>query len=147
VSVQAKCKTALHSIEVEDTLVATLEFTNGALGVLEATTSVYPGYPRRLELSGSEGTLIIEGDSLFAADLRKSRADLIVGSAAGPDLRESSPVVSDIRGHQSVLADFLEAIRTNSTPRCDGREGRRSVSLVENIYEACRTGKEVRSKR
>ena len=147
VSVQAKCKTALHSIEVEDTLVATLEFANGALGVLEATTSVYPGYPRRLELSGSEGTLIIEGDSLFAADLRNPRTDLLVEETGGPDRRESSPVVSDIRGHQSVLADFLEAIRTNSTPRCDGREGRRSVALVENIYEACRTGKEVHSKR
>ena len=147
VSVQAKCKTALHSIEVEDTLVATLEFANGALGVLEATTSVYPGYPRRLELSGSEGTLIIEGDSLFAADLRNPRADLLVEEPGGADRRESSPVVSDIRGHQSVLADFLEAIRTNSTPRCDGREGRRSVALVENIYAACRTEKEVRSKR
>lgn len=146
-NVQARCKTALHAIEVEDTLVATLEFANGALGVLEATTSVYPGYPRRLELSGSEGTLIIEGDSLLAADLRNPRADLLVEEPGGPDRRESSPVVSDIRGHQSVLADFLEAIRTNSTPRCDGREGRRSVALVENIYEACRTGKDVRSKR
>ena len=146
VSVQAKCKTALHSVEVEDTLVATLEFVNGALGVLEATTSVYPGYPRRLELSGSEGTLIIEGDSLFAADLRNPLTDLLVEETGGPDRRESSPVVSDIRGHQSVLADFLEAIRTNSTPRCDGREGRRSVALVEIIYEACRTGKEVHSR-
>ncbi len=147
VSVQAKCKTALHSIEVEDTVVATLEFANGALGVLEATTSVYPGYPRRLELSGFEGTLIIEGDNLLAANLRNPRADLFVEETRGPDRRESSPVVSDIRGHQSVLEDFLEAIRVNSTPRCDGREGRRSVALVESIYEACRTGKEVRSKR
>ena len=83
VSVQAKCKTALHSIEVEDTVVAILEFANGALGVLEATTSVYPGYPRRLELSGSEGTLIIEGDSLLAADLRNPRADLLLRKPKG----------------------------------------------------------------
>ena len=122
-SVQAKCRTALHSIEVEDTLVAILEFANGALGTLEATTSVYPGYPRRLDFSGSEGTLIIEQDCLLAADLRNPRADLMAGETAPADLRESSPVINDFRGHQSVLEDFLEAIRTNRTPRCDGREG------------------------
>src|SRR5216683_3266302 len=68
VSVQAFSKTALHTIEVEDTLIALLQFANGALGVLQATTSVYPGYPRRLELTGSQGTLIIEQDRLLAAD-------------------------------------------------------------------------------
>jgi UDP-N-acetyl-2-amino-2-deoxyglucuronate dehydrogenase len=141
--VQASCKTALHAIEVEDTVVALLEFRNGALGTLEATTSVYPGYPRRLELSGSEGTLIIEQDRLLAADLRNPPADLLRSSEADKNASASSPVVSDFRGHQSVLEDFLKAIETNTTPRCDGREGRRSVALVENIYEACRTGKKV----
>src|SRR5881296_1125803 len=69
--VQSKAITALHKIEVEDTLVATLEFSNGAIGTLEATTSVYPGYPRRLELTGSEGTIIVEDDRIIAADLRR----------------------------------------------------------------------------
>src|SRR5580704_16560749 len=69
VSVQASSKAALHAIEVEDTLIALLEFASGALGVLQATTSVYPGYPRRLELTGSEGTAILEQDRLIAADL------------------------------------------------------------------------------
>jgi predicted dehydrogenase len=142
-SVQAECKTALHSIEVEDTLVALLEFTNGALGSLQVTTSVYPGYPRRLELSGSEGTLIIEQDRLLAAGLRNPPADLLQSGEADKNLSASSPVVSDFRGHQSVLQDFLHAIETNTVPRCDGREGRRSVALVENIYEACRTGRKV----
>src|SRR5205823_6637328 len=68
--VQSKAITALHKIEVEDTLVATLEFSNGAVGTLEATTSVYPGYPRRLEVTGSEGTIIVEHDRIVAADLR-----------------------------------------------------------------------------
>ncbi len=142
-SVQASCKTALHPIEVEDTLVALLEFRNGALGTLQATTSVFPGYPRRLELSGSEGTLIIEQDRLLAADLRNPPADLLRSSQADKNASASSPVVSDFRGHQSVLEDFLKAIETNTVPRCDGREGRRSVALVEDIYEACRTGKKV----
>ena len=61
---QSRTIIALHRIEVEDTVVATIEFSNGAVGTLEATTSVYPGYPRRLELTGSEGTIIVEDDRI-----------------------------------------------------------------------------------
>lgn len=144
VSVQAKSKALLHAIEAEDTLVAHLEFANGALGVLQATTSAYPGYPRQLELTGSQGTLIISQDRLLAADLRNPPADLPGGSEADENPSGSSPVVSDVRGHQAVLEDFLQSIQTNTTPRCDGREGRRSLALVEAIYASCRTGERVR---
>lgn len=143
VSVQASSRTALHAIEVEDTLIALLQFANGALGVLQATTSVYPGYPRRLELTGSEGTLIIEQDRLFAADVRNPPEDLQHGADADLNRSADSPVVNDVRGHQAVLEDFLHSIATNTNPRCDGREGRRSVALVEAIYAACRSGKQV----
>ncbi len=143
VSVQASSKTALHSIEAEDTLVALLQFASGAFGVLQATTSAYPGYPRRLELTGSEGTVIIEQDRLFAADLRTPPQDLLRGGEPDRNPSADSPVVSDARGHQAVLEDFLAAIQANTTPRCDGREGRRSLALVEAIYEACKTGKPV----
>jgi UDP-N-acetyl-2-amino-2-deoxyglucuronate dehydrogenase len=144
VSVQAKKKTLAHAIEAEDTLVATLEFASGALGVLQATTSAYPGYPRRLELTGSLGTVIIEQDRLLAADLRKSSPDLPHGEEADRNPSASSPVVSDFRGHQFVLEDFIHAIQTNGKPFCDGREARRSLALVEAIYEACRSGERVR---
>jgi predicted dehydrogenase len=144
VSVQASSKAALHAIEVEDTLIALLEFASGALGVLQATTSVYPGYPRRLELTGSEGTAILEQDRLIAADLQTPSADLLQGKEADQNPSAFSPIVSDFRGHQVIFEDFLHAIRTNTKPCCDGREGRRSLALVETIYEACRTGERVR---
>jgi UDP-N-acetyl-2-amino-2-deoxyglucuronate dehydrogenase len=142
VSVQAQKKTALHKIEAEDTLVALLEFANGAMGVLQATTSAYPGYPRRLELTGSEGTVIIEHDRLLASDSRNKASEL---KSLGDDQNasESSAAVSDVRGHRAVIEDFIDAIRTNREPRCSGVEGLRSVALVEKIYEACRLGKRV----
>jgi predicted dehydrogenase len=142
-AVQGTCKTALHASEAEDTLIAMLEFANGALGVLQAATSVFPGFPRRLELTGSEGTLIIEHDRLLTADLKNPSPDLLKSSEVDKNLSSSSAVVSDARGHQAVLEDFLHAIRTNTKPRCDGQEGRRSLVLVQAIYEACRTGKRV----
>jgi predicted dehydrogenase len=141
-AVQATCKTALHAIEAEDTLIAMLEFANGALGVLQAATSVFPGYPRRLDFTGSRGTLILEQDRLLAAELKNPPGDL-KRSEAEKNPSSSSPIVSDARGHQAVLEDFLHAIRTNTKPRCDGQEGRRSLVLVRAIYEACRTEKRV----
>ena len=139
VCVQAQKKTALHKIEAEDTLVALLEFANGATGVFQATTSVYPGYPRRVELTGEEGTIIIEHDRLLAADLRKPPADF---QSHGNDknLSASSATVSDFRGHQAGMEDFIQAIQKNLTPRCSGMEGRRSLALVEALYKACETG-------
>ena len=141
-AVQAVRRTALHKIETEDVLVATLEFKSGAIGTLQAATSVYPGYPRRVELTGSEGTIIIEQDRLVAADLRKPPVDFR-STSDDHNASATSPTVSDVRGHQAAIEDFVRAIQTNGTPRCSGAEGRRSVELVEAIYAACESGKRI----
>ena len=138
--VAATSKTGLHRIEVEDTIVALLEFASGAVATLEATTAAFPGYKRRVEISGTEGTLVIEHDRLIAADLRSAADDLVSDEAADQNASASTPVVSDAGGHQRILEDFLDAIRTNREPRCSGREARRSVALTGAIYEAARTG-------
>ncbi|HYL84023.1 MAG TPA: Gfo/Idh/MocA family oxidoreductase [Candidatus Angelobacter sp.] len=141
-AVQAVRKTALHKIEAEDTLVATLEFKTGAIGTLQAATSAFPGYPRRVEFTGSEGTVIIEHDRVIAADLRKpSKGFCSTGN--DQNASASSPTVSDVRGHQAALVDFIQAIKTNGIPRCSGKDARGSVALVEAIYAACASGQRV----
>ena len=137
--VSARAVTALHDIEVEDTVVATLEFANGAIGTLEAATSIYPGYRRRVELTGTNGTIVLEHDRIITADLRTPVA--IFPAEESYNLDSASP---DICGHKRLLEDFLRAIETNSKARCDGREGRRSVALVQAIYESSRTGRAVK---
>jgi predicted dehydrogenase len=146
-SVQAMSRTALHVMEAEDTLTALLEFASWALGVLQTTTSLFPGYPRRLELTGSEGTLIIEQDRLLAADLKNRDTGLLHSSEADKNPSPSSRVVSAARGHQAVLEDYLDGIRTHREPRCNEPEGRRSLALVQAIYRASRTGKRVKIER
>ena len=141
--VYAKTLTALHDIESEDTLVATLEFSNGAIGTLEAATSVYPGYDRRLEITGSEGTVIFERDRIIRADLKSSSFGNLQSEVLDTNRSSSSPIVSDVTGHKRILEDFLNAIRTDGQPRCDGYEGRRSVNLVKAIYQSARIGKTV----
>ena len=136
--VQARTATLLHEIESEDTARALLEFASGAAGVLEATTAKYPGYPRRVEVTGTEGTLVLEHDRIVAADLRSPRPDLLEGEGDA-NASASSPVVSDASGHQRLIEDFLRAIETGSRPACDGHEGRRSVELVQAIYRSARS--------
>jgi UDP-N-acetyl-2-amino-2-deoxyglucuronate dehydrogenase len=138
--VSARAITALHAIEVEDTVVALLEFENGAVGTLEATTAAYPGYRRRVELTGTEGTVVVEHDRLIAADLRQPADDLITGAAVDQNASASSPIVSDARGHQRLFEDFFDAIAHQHEPRCSGRYARQSVALVGAIYQAARTG-------
>ena len=138
IRVQARTATLLHEIESEDTALALLEFASGAAGVLEASTATYPGYPRRVEITGTEGTAVLEHDRLVSADLRTPRPEL-VGDGGDANASASSPVVSDASGHQRLIEDFLRAIETGSRPACDGHEGRRSVELVEAIYRSARS--------
>ena len=138
--VRARTATLLHAIETEDTALAILEFASGALGTLEATTAAYPGYPRRVEITGTEGTVILEQDRVVAANWRNPPPGAIGGIAPDENQSASSAVVSDIRGHQALFEDFLQAIEHDTIPICDGHEGRRSIALVEAIYRAARDG-------
>src|SRR5437773_19983 len=116
-----------------------LERADGAAGTLEAATSTFPGFPRRVELTGSEGTVIVEHDRVVSVQLRAPQHPP-PAEAGSTNASATSPVVSDVRGHRRVLEDFLCAIRTGARPLCDGREGRRSVELVQALYRSARAG-------
>jgi predicted dehydrogenase len=140
--VYGRTATRLHAIEAEDTAVVTFDFESGALGVLEATTSAYLGYARRLEVTGSNGTMILEHERLVSVDLKDDSQK--TAAAARDDLENvASPVVSDVSAHRRIIEDFLDAIATGRTPACDGREARRSVELIEAIYASAKRGQPV----
>jgi predicted dehydrogenase len=138
----ARTRTAYHDIEVEDTAVACLEFANGALATLEATTAAYPGFPRRVELTGSEGTVIVENDRVVFHDLRHRPTEPLPESDVVATQSAPSATVSDVRGHRAVLENFLHCLTTGAPLLCDGREGRRSVALVEALYRSARNGQQ-----
>lgn len=140
--VYAKTLTALHAIEVEDTAVAVFEFVNGAVATFEATTAAWPGYDRRVAITGSNGTVVIEGGRVVRRDLRGTDG---ASTGAGPETGRTtasaaSPVVADASAHRRVFEDFFEALDTGRAPRVDGREGRRSVAVIEAMYESSRRG-------
>ncbi len=105
----------MHAIEVEDTAAALIEFESGAFGTLHATTAAYPGSPRRLQVTGTKGSVVHEEPARGA-------------------------LVADATPHRRVLEDFIDAVRHDRAPMCDAREARRSVALIEAIYRSAKTG-------
>ena len=136
--VQTQTATMLHAIEAEDTALALIEFSSGAIATFEATTAAYPGYPRRLEITGTEGTVVLEHDRIVSVDLRRGAEQIKVDTAGDSNQSASSAAVTDFRGHQTVIRDFVEAIQQNRQPLCNGEEGRRSLALVQLIYSAAK---------
>ncbi len=150
--VYARTLAAMHAIDVEDTAVAVLEFASGAVATLEATTAAWPGYDRRVAISGTLGTVVIEA-AAATWDLREPALEGAAGGAASLGPAASGPgdaaaaarthVVADASPHRRVFEDFVAALDAGRPPRVDGREGRRSVALIEAIYASSRTGQPV----
>jgi predicted dehydrogenase len=135
-------------IEVEDTAVACLRFANGALGVIQATTSVYPGLPKTIAIHGDKGSAVIEQDDVLRWELTpeteedrriKDRFAHKSGASGG----SSNPAAISHVGHARQLADFVKAIETGGKPMVDGREGRKAVEVILGIYESMATGKAI----
>lgn len=139
---------AHERIEVEDTAVACLRFANGALGVIQATTSVHPGLPKTIAVHGDRGTVVIEQDDVLRWELTpetpedraiKERFAQKTGASGG----SSNPAAISHVGHARQLADFVRAIQSNTAPLVDGREGRKAVAVIEAIYQSAATGRTV----
>jgi len=86
----------------------------------------------------------VEGDRIVAADLRHPLEEISHSKEAIVHQSANSPVVSDVSGHRRLLQDFIRAIEINGSPRCNGHEARRSVELVQAIYESSLTDGPVR---
>jgi len=133
----AQIDTVAHKIEVEDLAVAALRFGNGALGIIQGSTAIYPGLPSRLEVHGTNGTAIIEGEVLKRwsivgdEEVVSEEAKEGLGSWARPELAPAT-------NHAALIKDFAEAILEDREPYVDGVEGRKSLEVITAIYRSGR---------
>jgi predicted dehydrogenase len=147
--VQAFTATLAHDrIEVEDVATATLRFASGALGVIEATTAAFPGYLKRIELHGSEGSAVLEEEDIKAWDFaKKLRSDAAVhrqmACSKSTGGGAADPAAIGHHGHTMQIQDFVDAIRKDRVPAVDGPEGRKSIEIILAIYQSAKTGKKV----
>lgn len=139
-SVYAKSVTANVEIETEDTAVVILKFKNGALGVIEATTATRPvDLEGSISILGSNGTIEIGG---FAVN--QIKVWNIVGNEFKnvKDLNENPKDVYGF-GHIKYYKHVVDVIRKNKKMLVDGLQGRKSVEIINAIYESIETQKEV----
>ncbi|KAA3620484.1 MAG: gfo/Idh/MocA family oxidoreductase [Calditrichaeota bacterium] len=140
-SVYGKIATRTHKIEGEDLGLAVLQFKNGALGLIEGSTSIYPGYPERLEIHGEKGTAVLEGGVITRWDIAGEKSNIkgVKNNKSGA----SDPLVIPIAGHMAQIDDMIDAILENRAPVVDGREGRKALQVILAIYQASKSGKEI----
>ena len=143
-SVKAMSSTRLVDIEAEDTGVALLRFTSGALGVIEATTAARPrDLEGSISILGENGTVEVGGFAMNEmttwtfADTEPGDADVLQRSRTNP------PDVYGF-GHHAFYRDVFRTLENGGQPPVDGREGRRSLEVITAIYESIESGREVR---
>lgn len=130
-------------LEVEDVAAATLKFENGALGVIEASTAVNPGFYRKIEVLGTHGSVIIEEEKILTWKFDEERdSDRIIREKYSGNIQSGGGVsdpkaISDI-GHLRQLLDVLKALDNDHPPSVDAMESRKAVELVLAIYASAR---------
>ncbi|AKS46664.1 Predicted dehydrogenase [Octadecabacter temperatus] len=141
-SVQAMTATTpLHSMEAEDFAVAGLQFTNGAVGSLVATTATFPHREETITLHFAAGSLRIERRRLVVS-WRDGRIETHpMTPEAVTD--EGAASVSKHDLHQAMIEDFIGAVRKGSQPIATGRDVLASHRLIEAIEVSSRTGRKV----
>ncbi len=166
-SLYAQTRTAAHErIEVEDIAVAALTFQNGAIGTLTATTAAWEGFPVRIDIYGTEGTAILEGDRLKTLKLKtgeeyqseeaavhavsvarggtasvKDEAATRLTLPSGGAAADPGAVWGD--AHRAQIEDFMRAVRTGTKPLIDGRGGKKPLEIITGVYRSARSGQPV----
>jgi len=143
-SLQAYTATLGHNIEVEDTGVAVLRFKNRALGMIYGSTASFPGQFRRLEITGTKGTVIqVENSFKVWQFIDQTDQDneifnkfnKIYGGGGVSD-----PGAIPFEPHASNIAAFIESIEANRPFEIDGHEARKAVEIILAIYASSKEG-------
>ena len=142
-SVYAKTATRLVDVETEDTAAVVLQFTNGALGIIEATTATRPvDLEGSLSVLGERGTVVIGGFAVNELVTWKFEDKTPEDATV---IEESRTMPENVYGfgHQAFLENVIRTIRGKGAALVDGLEGRKSIEVINAIYESVHTGREV----
>ncbi|MCB0669697.1 MAG: Gfo/Idh/MocA family oxidoreductase [Saprospiraceae bacterium] len=131
-----KIQTTTHDIEGEDLAMALVTFSNDVLGHIQASTSMWPGYPERLEVYGEKGSIILEGGAIRHFNVQGIDPDQSAPAASASG--SSDPMAISHELHKKQIMDFATAVYTGGRPAVDGAEGRKAVAIIEAIYRSSR---------
>lgn len=131
-------------IEAEDLGIALIKFRNGAYGIVEGTTNVYPSnLEETLYLFGEKGTVKAGGSSVNIIEEWRFADVLDNPEEIKAQFHENPPNVYGY-GHTPLYEDVINAVETDRQPYVDARAGKRALELVLAIYQSAATGETVR---
>lgn len=140
-SVFAYTSTNVRKIEGEDVGVAVLKFQNGALGVIEATTTIYPkNLEETLNIFGSTGTVCLGGMAV-----NKIEAWRFAGEDEEAVVAEQFTEPPNVYGfgHADIIKDFIQALEEEREPAVSGEEGRKALEIILAVYHSVKYKKEI----
>jgi UDP-N-acetyl-2-amino-2-deoxyglucuronate dehydrogenase len=142
--VTAICATQAHQVEVEDTTLALVRFASGAVGTVLSSTAAYPGFDQRLEITGTNGTVIVSGGAITRRALASDRlAQPDVATPAIEPTAAANPGGIDPSSHAAQIADLLAAIDSGHQPAVTAESARATLQVICAVYESARTGRPV----
>lgn len=127
----AKKQTVYHKVEVEDSVAALLQFENGAIGTVEASTCTYPGFERRIEILGSSGCAVLCEDKLEKLIID---GQSVLEGVAEVAATASNPAAVQYENHALQIDNLIKAVQGEEPLFIDQNEGKRAVKLIEEIY-------------
>jgi UDP-N-acetyl-2-amino-2-deoxyglucuronate dehydrogenase len=142
--VTAVSATRTHRMEAEDTALALLRFTSGAVGTIVASTAVFPGFAQQLEITGTSGTVVIENGDIARAEFRNGNGNGAVRrrDPAAP-AEAADPALSGVASHAAQIADLLTAIEQGRQPWVSALSARDALEIVLAAYESARDSRPV----
>ncbi|MFB3904888.1 MAG: Gfo/Idh/MocA family protein [Acidobacteriota bacterium] len=132
----------LHTIPSEDVAAALLRYDNGAIGVIQASTAFFPGFPDRIEVHGTKGSVTTEGEFLSHWDIPGCPPPPPEAFQTG-GFGSSKPMDIPVEPFCRQLRDVMHAISSGASPLISGEEGLETLKVVLAMYEAARTGKRI----
>ena len=129
---------AAHRMETEDIAAAALQFDNGAIGTIDATTAAYPGSLERIEVIGTLGTASLVGTGLALRWQDGGAEDLQPDDTPGGT--GADPMAFSHAHHRGVWTDFFDAIDEKRSPRIAPRDALQTHYLIEAILASSAKG-------
>lgn len=123
-------------IEAEDLGIALIRFKNGAYGIVEGTTDIYPkNLEETLYLFGEKGTVKAGGQSVNVIEEWRFSDMLDDPEEIKRQFHENPPNVYGF-GHTPLYADVIDAVKNDRAPYVDAEAGKRALELVLAIYQS-----------